>query len=1253
LFQLPTSNSQEYLGLVDGAISHLSGNEEKLEGFAGVGLLIRSISSGKDLILLFALALQSRRAVISTAILLAFVIGCKSKLAVQTKTNSLPLAPSTLFAEVPAAISKEKQLKMPIADAKIASYQYALIEGDETVACTDVAYSEWLPATQDLELSLVQDGPKRLCALAKDQYGNQMVEAFSHSWILDSTPPVIEIADAYEAAAPLELTAEVQDLSAISLSWAMVEGPGVATFSALDAAKTVLSMSAFGKYIVRVTAVDEPGNSSAKDVTIVWLDESAPVEVESTERKFMISDPQDSEVGSAMTVSIRVLGLDNTLDRSVTTRVTLACTGSATGCQVLDIVGGYGSVSIQNTVAETVTLSLVDTEETGFDISSVQQAIFQPGPANRFVLLDPADAVAGASTAVTIQALDFYGNVDTSFHDDVTLIASGSAAGDGLIAITNGMGTASITNIVAENVTLSLLGIGALAIDVSSTQVVSFLPGPAERIVLSAPSDSAVGEALTVGIEVVDEHNNVVTTFQDDVTLNCSPAATGCGLIAVGSGLGSKTINHSVSEIVALTLSGCAGGIDCTSSQNVQFHFRPELDTIADHFLLTSVGILTSINPGDNGLDVDADAEPLSYSCFFDTTVNGVVAETQVCSQANIANGAGFDFDPATGILSGWDPALEETYEFVIKACDDNTFVLCDTETFAVEISELPRHLILTSPEIPNVCIHSGNQAAFPISGFCSHPGEIIFITGASTQQAVCSAQNLWSTSLDLSAAPQGILQLALNYGYGTSLTKTDGITLVKNTASVYAQDFTFPLAQTAQPECWVDGLTASGVAVPAATGSGNVTVTTGTGTSNNSSFELGDRGDYPNPYQESTDLVGATSVSGAIAANTTWSGNMRVTANVTVNDGVTLTIDPGVTVFFDAGTSMTVNGEISAIGTLADPIYFTSAGVKGRSAWGGVYLWPSGSDQIHYAVFKYGNIALRHGINVGAASGNYTSNAMFKNLSFVENNVAYRDHPEPEWPNLNTVTHNGFLQDSLFFSNAIGPMVHVSTGAGTGYQNLVAQRNLVLAGSTYGIQCSVGSWWIGSVDNLATIKQNILRNNEVGIFVSLGDSSDNSGADTDMSATIEHNYFDANTTHIYLDYRFDNFGTYYFRPTIRNNYFGQGLAIFSKDVNDPNVDTYAPVIQDNVFSDITGTVVENTNYRLDLVFGPNYWGINDTQWDAGFQASFATNTNGRSTSASSDLSSTSAPVLTIIAPAKASSGDEIVIYGGNLGNGN
>ncbi|RIK83172.1 MAG: hypothetical protein DCC68_04345 [Planctomycetota bacterium] len=71
----------------------------------------------------------------------------------------------------------------------------------------------------------------------------------------------------------------------------------------------------------------------------------------------------------------------------------------------------------------------------------------------------------------------------------------------------------------------------------------------------------------------------------------------------------------------------------------------------------------------------------------------------------------------------------------------------------------------------------------------------------------------------------------------------------------------------------------------------------------------------------------GGQNLSGTIAADRTLTavgGPYRVTDDVVVPAGVTLTIEPGASVYFDAGTQLTINGRLVAEGTKYNQIRFT-----------------------------------------------------------------------------------------------------------------------------------------------------------------------------------------------------------------------------------------------------------------------------------------------------------------------------------------
>ncbi len=79
-----------------------------------------------------------------------------------------------------------------------------------------------------------------------------------------------------------------------------------------------------------------------------------------------------------------------------------------------------------------------------------------------------------------------------------------------------------------------------------------------------------------------------------------------------------------------------------------------------------------------------------------------------------------------------------------------------------------------------------------------------------------------------------------------------------------------------------------------------------------------------------------STSVGGIITANTTWASNsvVRVTNNVTIRDGATLTISQGSVILLPAtlGIAAGTNGVVNAAGTYENPIFFVPA--NGTTPW-------------------------------------------------------------------------------------------------------------------------------------------------------------------------------------------------------------------------------------------------------------------------------------------------------------------------------
>lgn len=99
-------------------------------------------------------------------------------------------------------------------------------------------------------------------------------------------------------------------------------------------------------------------------------------------------------------------------------------TGSAivASLGLVNITNGLGTINVTNTVAETVQLTLSDSQATGNDVSSTQDVIFRAGVVTQFKIIDPIDGTVDNPIGVKVEAQDQYGNRNLLYSGGVTLV---------------------------------------------------------------------------------------------------------------------------------------------------------------------------------------------------------------------------------------------------------------------------------------------------------------------------------------------------------------------------------------------------------------------------------------------------------------------------------------------------------------------------------------------------------------------------------------------------------------------------------------------------------------------------------------------------------------------------------------------------------------------------------------------------------------------------------------------------------------
>ena len=116
----------------------------------------------------------------------------------------------------------------------------------------------------------------------------------------------------------------------------------------------------------------------------------------------------------------------------------------------------------------------------------------------------------------------------------------------------------------------------------------------------------------------------------------------------------------------------------------------PVLDTISNQTGIVEGSSITQINANDSGDDLDADGEPLSYSCYYDLVVDGAVLNSTSCSSIS-----GVNFNPSTGLLDWLTQSSQAgIYEFKIVGSDG---LLENDQVFTLQI------LSDQSPVIDNI----------------------------------------------------------------------------------------------------------------------------------------------------------------------------------------------------------------------------------------------------------------------------------------------------------------------------------------------------------------------------------------------------------------------------------------------------------------------------------------------------------------------------------------------------------------------
>ncbi len=246
---------------------------------------------------------------------------------------------------------------------------------------------------------------------------------------------------------------------------------------------------------------------------------------------------------------------------------------------------------------------------------------------------------------------------------------------------------------------------------------------------------------------------------------------------------------------------------------------------------------------------------------------------------------------------------------------------------------------------------------------------------------------------------------------------------------------------------------------------------------------EIGAYGNGGDPVDFNIPLTTTPTTSGTLTQNEIWSGNITITGDVFVPANYLLVIEPGTNIAFDDNSGLSINGRITAIGTEAEPILFTSS-----SSTPSIGIW----DGIRFDGASLNTSILEHVVIEYGDYGVYCNSA------------------------------DPIIRDSVIRLNTNGIIADES--------NSLIERCIINQNSSRGINCNTGS--------RPVIRDNHILQNETGIYV-YGASSYNI-----TSPEIRNNILRDNSSYgIYLSNYCDGLIEY---NTILSNGDGVHIAIVS-----------------------------------------------------------------------------------------------------------
>ncbi|MFC2114823.1 right-handed parallel beta-helix repeat-containing protein, partial [Bacteroidota bacterium] len=230
--------------------------------------------------------------------------------------------------------------------------------------------------------------------------------------------------------------------------------------------------------------------------------------------------------------------------------------------------------------------------------------------------------------------------------------------------------------------------------------------------------------------------------------------------------------------------------------------------------------------------------------------------------------------------------------------------------------------------------------------------------------------------------------------------------------------------------------------------------------------------------YEYVSSLIGC----GTISTNTTWSGSVVMTCNVTVMNGKVLTISPGTRIKILGDYKLVVQGKIYAVGKNDSMITFNA--VDKIAGWQGIRFenvsTSNDTSKIEYCIIQDGN-ANGLGSMESYGGGLYIS---YTPKLIVRNNIISNNYAKTYGGGIYLRYSSAKLVGNLVVNNecrsSYGGGIYISNSTSSSYTPYIVNNTISNNKSTN----YAGGLYLYS--SYATVKNNIIYGNTGGLFVTV-----------------------------------------------------------------------------------------------------------------------------------------------------------------------